>query len=127
MSWRRIWLLSLVFVALLGGATWALLQRSDAATTVVRRELQALFLPRFAVEATTLDLVRGRLEATGLRLQDPARPGGTLLAIDRVAVDAGFGAGGAIVGVERVTVDGFTIECGPELPAGSTLFAPARG
>ncbi len=124
MSWRRILLLSLVFVALLAGVTWSLLQRSDAATLVVRRELQALFLPRADVTTTELDLGNGRLVVRGVRLDDPARSGTPLLTVERIDVDVAIGGSLALVDVHAITVDGFVLECGPTLPSAATLLTP---
>ncbi|MBL8755389.1 MAG: hypothetical protein JNK15_18965, partial [Planctomycetes bacterium] len=86
MSWRRIWLLSLAFVVALGATTWVLLQRSDAATQIVRRELQALFRPLRVVGCKELDIVDGRLTALEIRLDDPGSADASLLAIERVVV-----------------------------------------
>ena len=121
MSWRRILLLSLVFVVLLGGATWFLLQRSDAATRLLQRELQALLRPRTGIGSTELDVGRGRLTATELRVEDPGRAGTTMLAIDRLQVDVGPSLND-LVGVHGVLADGFVLDLGPVLPTAETLL-----
>ena len=113
MSWRRILLLSLVFVAALGGVTWAVLQRSDAATAIVRRELQALFRPRTELTTTELDVGRGRLSALGLRIDDPRRPGAALLTVARVDVDVAIAGSGAFVDAHAVTAEGVVLTAGP--------------
>ncbi len=123
MSWRRILLLSLVFVAVLGGATWAFLQHSDAATQLVRRELQALFRVPTSVTTTSIDLAAGRLTVRGARLDDPARPGTALLSLDQVHVDVGLTPAAAPAFVHAVTVDGFVLELGPTLPDAAELLA----
>lgn len=123
MSWRRILLLSLVFVAVLASVTWAFLQHSDAATQVVRRELQALFRTPTAVATTSIDVVAGRLLVSGVRLDDPARPGFALLSLDQVAVDVALTPSAALVGVHAVTVEGFALELGPTLPEAGELLA----
>jgi hypothetical protein len=125
MSWRRIWLLSLAFVTALGVATWLLLQRSDAATQVVRRELQTLFRPRTDVGSTELDLGRGRLTARAIRIADPDRTNAALLAVERIDVDVAIGGSLALVDVHAVTLDGVAVEFGPRLPDPVALLAPA--
>jgi hypothetical protein len=124
MSWRRILLLSLVLVVALVGATWIVLQRSDAATQIVRRELQALFRTATSVESTELDVGLGRLTARGVRIGDPTRAGAALLAVDRVDLDVAIASGSEFVGVHAVTVDGFVLAGGPTLPALADLLAP---
>ncbi len=126
MSWRRIWLLSFALVLLLGTATWLLLQRSDAATAIARRELQALFLAPVHLGGTTLDLGRGRLSAHDFRLADPTRPGATLLAVEAADVDVAV-ASGALVGLHAVHLRGFTVDMGPEIPAPARLLAAGDG
>ena len=122
MSWRRIVLLSLALVAVLGGVTWSVLQHSDAATQVVRRELQALLATPTEVASTALDLGRGRLSVRGVRIADPTRAGATLLTLDEVAVDVAIANGSSWVDVHAITVDGFAIEAGPTFPDLASLL-----
>lgn len=127
MSWRRIWLLSSLLVVVFGTATWVLLQRSDAATAIVRRELASRFRAPTYVGSTALDLGRGRLVASDLRLDDPARPGTALIAADRVDVDVGLLTADAIVGVHAVAIQGFAIDLGDTLPTAPALLAGGDG
>jgi hypothetical protein len=124
MSWRRIVLLSLVLVVALGAATWIVLQRSDAATGMVRRELQARLRPAVHLGSTELDLAAGRLTAHGLRVDDPERPGQPLLTVQRADVDVAVASGGELFGVHRVVLDGVAVEAGPRFPTAATLLAP---
>lgn len=127
MSWRRILLLSMALVVALGGATWGFLQHSDAATRIVRRELQALFRTPTDVRTTAIDLGLGRLSAHDLRIGDPDRPDRALLRVDRVDVDVALADGASLVGLHGVHVEGFLLEVGPGLPDLDRLLAPAAG
>ena len=66
MSWRRILLFSLIFVVALGASTWGYLQHSDAATRMLRNELQRLLAAPSRLDTTSIDLAAGRLSANGL-------------------------------------------------------------
>lgn len=127
MSWRRILLLSLAFVVVLGSLTWNLLQRSDAATRIVRRELQALLQPPVQVATTELDLAAGRLTVRGLRVDDPMRAGEALLTAQEIRADVGLSPSAAPFGVRRVVVDGFVLAAGPAFPDAAALFPPRAG
>jgi len=117
MKWRRILLLSLLFVLALGGATWAVLQRSDAATAIVRRELAARLIPEVALAATELDLSRGRLTLRGLRLDDPTRVGQPLVQIARADLDIDANPLGGSFWLHGAVLDGVAIDLGPKLPS----------
>ncbi len=127
MSWRRIVMVSLVLVAALVTGTWFWLQRSDAATQVVRRELQAWFRPAVHVATTELDLAAGRLTARGVRIDDPERPGEPLLTVQQVDVDVAVASGGSLFGVHRVVLDGAVFAAGPDWPSAATLLVPREG
>ena len=117
MKWRRILLLSLLFVVALGGATWAVLQRSDAATVAVQRELAARFATPVALAGTEVDLGRGRLSLHGLRIDDPTRPGQPLLRVAHADVDVDADPLGRTFGLYGVAATGVEIDFGPDLPS----------
>jgi len=122
MSWRRILLLTLAFVVALGGATWALLQNSDAATELVTHELRRLLATGAAVDGTRLDLAAGRLSVHGLRVDDPTRAGRTLLQIENLHVDVAGNPFGPLLGLHAVVAEGIEIELGPTLPTTDQLL-----
>lgn len=122
MSWRRILLLSLVFVVALGTATWAVLHRSGAATKVVARELQKLLATPSSITGTAIDVAAGRLSVTGLRVDDPARPGQALLNVASVHIDVAANPFGNLLGLHALVVDGIDLEFGPELPRPAALL-----
>lgn len=126
MSWRRILLLSFVLVAVLGGITWTMLDRSALATELVRSELGKLLRPAVHVGRTQVELGDGRLRLFDLRVASP-NGGADLLRIDDAAIDVGATFGGPWVTVHGVTVDGFAIELGPELPTAAQLLAQPGG
>jgi hypothetical protein len=123
MSWRRILLLSCAIIALLAIATWAALVRGDAATAIVRRELQALFRTPADLASATVDLGKGRATLRDLRLG--AASDGLEVACAGIDVDAGFGAGGALVGLHAVHVRGLRVALGPRLPDVAALLREA--
>ncbi|HEX6811910.1 MAG TPA: hypothetical protein VF384_09845 [Planctomycetota bacterium] len=116
MSWRRILLFSLIFVVALGAATWGYLQHSDAATRMLRNELEALLTVPSRLETTSIDLASGRLTACGLRIDDPTRPGKPLVSVEKLHVDVAGNPLGPLVGVHSVVVEGIDLDLGPELP-----------
>lgn len=116
MSWRRILLLSTLFAIALGIATWTVLQRSDAATAFVRRELAARCRTPVELESTELDLAAGRLSVRGLRLGDPTRPGTTLLAVEQADLDVDVEPLGASWSLRALTIAGVSLDLGPKLP-----------
>lgn len=127
MSWRRILLLCLSFAIALCAATWALLQRSDAATTVVRRLLREHLLPPARVDGTELDLGLGRLVLRGLRVDDPLRPGTPLLRAEELRLDFTVDPFGELVALLRVEVDGARFDLGPTVPQLGQLLRHATG
>lgn len=122
MSWRRILLWSFVLVAVLGGITWAMLDRSAVATDLVRTELGKLLRPAVHVGRTQVELGDGRLRLFDLRVASP-NGGADLLRIDDAAIDVGATVGAPWIAVHGVTVDGFAVELGPELPTAAQLLA----
>ncbi|HEX5052406.1 MAG TPA: hypothetical protein VFZ65_11580 [Planctomycetota bacterium] len=125
MSWRRILLFSLVFLVAMGGATWALLQNSDAATHLLRREMQALLACPAQLESSTIDLAAGRLSVAGVRIDDPTRPGQPLLVIRHAAIDVGAGFSGSLISVHDVLLEDVDIDLGPRLPTAAELLRGA--
>lgn len=127
MSWRRILLLSLAFVAVLAIATWAVLQNSGAATRIVQRELGQVLAAPAQIAGTAIDVAAGRLSIRDLRVGDPTRPGQTLLAVDTIHVDVGANPFGNLLGLHAVVVDGVTLELGPDLPTAEQLLRKSGG
>jgi hypothetical protein len=127
MSWRRILLLSLVLVVLMVAGTWFLLQRSSAPARILQRELQAALLPAATLGSVRLELGRGRVHATDLRIDDPKRTGQALLAAAALEVDVGIDPFGTLLAVDRLVVDGFQIDLGPELPTAADLLRSGSG
>lgn len=123
MSWRRILLLSLVFVLALCGATWIVLQRSDAATSLVERGLAERLATPATVATTEIDLAAGRLTVRGLEVEDPTRPGTALLRAERVELDAELDLGD-LVGLRRVAITGLAIDVGATIPTAAQLLRP---
>ena len=125
MSWRRILLFSLVFVIALGVSTWGFLQHSDAATQILRRELQWLLASPASLETTSIDLAAGRLSARGLRLDDPTRPGQALLTVEQLHVDVATNPFGPFVALHKVALEGVDVDLGPTLPSLEMLLSEA--
>lgn len=125
MSWRRVLLLSLAIVAVVAIATWAVLVRGDAATVLVRRELQALFAVPADLAAVAIDLGRGSAAVRGVRLDGAAA--GVTASIDAVEADAAFGAGGALLGLHAVRVHGLAVRLGPQAPDFAALLRQQAG
>ncbi|MCA8950235.1 MAG: hypothetical protein KDE27_12085 [Planctomycetes bacterium] len=126
MSWRRVLLLSSIFVVVLCGATWAILQRSDAATSLVQRRLNAALRTEASIAGTELDLAAGRLVVKSLRIADPTRPGTALARAERIDLDAEFDLPD-LVGLSRVAIAGLEVDIGPELPDAEQLFGGDLG
>jgi len=122
MSWRRILLLSIALVAVLGTVTWSLLQHSDIATEVVKKELSKLFAARTDVRATRLELGAGRLAIEGVTLADPTVEGRDLVRIDKGFVEAQADPLGDGMQPRHVVVEGLHIECGPTWPTPELLL-----
>ena len=122
MSWRRLLLLSLLFVTGLAAATWFALQRSDAATSFVRRELAQLLAAPVSLQGTELDLGHGRLDLRGLRIDDPTRPGVALLVVDNAQIDVESNPLGDLFALHGITIEGATLDLGPELPGADRLL-----
>src|SRR5262245_51598538 len=125
MSWRRILLFSLIFVVALGASTWGYLQHSDAATRMLRNELQRLLATPSRLDTTSIDLAAGRLSASGLRIDDPTRPGKALIAVEHLHVDVAGNPLGPLVAVRAVLAEGLEIDLGPDLPTLETLLTEA--
>lgn len=124
MSWRRILLLSLLFVAGLGVATWSLLQHTDAATGVVRRELARRIAPPTRLGNTVLDVGLGRLSLADLRIADPTRPDRDLLRVDHADLDVDLDPFGGLLAWHTIALDGFVLDLGPRPPSAAELLKP---
>lgn len=130
MNWRRILLLSIALVSVIGIATWALLQNSDVATEFVRRRLNQVFASPVSIESTSIHLEGGRLSIRDFRLADPnqdaSRPR-DLVHIENAHVDAAADPFGKGVQLRHVVVEGLTIECGPTMPTVAQLLNEPTG
>jgi hypothetical protein len=128
MSWRRILLLSAVFlVALVAATTWVL-QRLAAPTAFVRRQLAAVLAAPFELGEVTLDVAGGAVLLRDFDLHAPDRPGTSLLRLAAVRLELDLAAAGAGVVPHRVTLDGCELELGPRLPRlAALLHAEAPG
>jgi len=113
MNWRRILLLSIALVSVLGIVTWALLQNSDLATEFVRRQLNQTFATRAEIDATTINLQAGRLSITGFELADPDEPERVLVRVPTTNVDVQADLFGTGVQLRHVVLHGPEFECGP--------------
>ena len=125
MSWRRILLFSLIFVVALGASTWGYLQHSDAATRMLRNELRRLLATPSRLDTTSIDLAAGRLSASGLRIDDPTRPGKALVAVEHLHVDVAGNPLGPLLAVRSVVAEGLEIDLGPDLPTLEMLLTEA--
>jgi len=123
MSWRRILLLSLVFVVALGVATLAVLQNSGAATQLVGRELQQLFATPATIASSAIDVANGRLSVRGVRVVDPTQAPAALLTVDTVHLDVDANPFGDPLGIHAVVVEGVEVRLGPTLPTAEQLLA----
>lgn len=117
MNWRRILLLSIVLVSVLGIVTWALLQNSEVATEFVRRQLQEVFATRASIGGTSINLEAGRLAIRDFELADPSYPDRNLVHIHKVSIDAQADLFGAGAQLRHVILEGLEFECGPTWPA----------
>ncbi|MBL9077560.1 MAG: hypothetical protein JNL08_08660 [Planctomycetes bacterium] len=127
MSWRRILLLTLVFVLALGGATWALLQNSNAATELVLHELRAQLAADVQIADSRIDLGAGRLSLHGVRVADPTTPGRSLLQVETLAIDVAARPLGPLLGLHTVTIEAPIVELGPDLPTAAQLLRAGGG
>lgn len=123
MSWRRIVAWSLAFLVTMVAGTWFFVQRSDAATHLVRNQLAALFLAPATIESAAVELAAGRLRVLGLELTDPgtARP---LLHVESLHLDVAADPLGELIAVHEVVADGATLVCGPGLPDLARIVRP---
>ena len=123
MRWRRIALLSVGLVAVLGIATAVVLQRADLATLRLQIELQALLRPAATLQGSAIDVSSGRLTVRGLRIDDPSQPGRPLLTIDTAHADVGTALAWPPLDLHALHIDGFALEIGPALPGLADLLA----
>ena len=124
MSWRRILLLSIALVVVLGAVTWSLLQHSDIATNLVKKELSKLFATDADVVATRIELGAGRLAIEGLTVSDPTAEGRELLRIDEAFVEGQADPLGQGLQPRHVVVEGLHVACGPTWPTSAQLLKP---
>ncbi|MGK0157771.1 MAG: hypothetical protein ACI9SE_004754, partial [Neolewinella sp.] len=112
MNWRRILLLSIALVSVLGITTWALLQNSQVATDFVRRELKQAFAAPTEIGATSINLEAGRLQIRDFEVVDPTYPDRKLAQIETANIDVQSDLFGAGVQLRHVILEGLKIECG---------------
>lgn len=124
MNWRRILLLSIALVSVLGITTWALLQNSEVATEFVRRELKQAFAAPTEIGATSINLEAGRLQIRDFQVVDPTYPDRKLAQIETANIDVQSDLFGAGIQLRHVILEGLKIECGPVWPTLSDLFRP---
>jgi hypothetical protein len=106
MSWRRIFLLAAALIAVIAGSTWFVLQRSGAATGLVRKAIaQALAAP-FQLGRAQVDLLDGRLSVQEFTLPDPSRPGRSLVAVDDVRLSVETDPLGGVLAIHDISVQG---------------------
>ena len=122
MNWRRILLLSIALVSVLGITTWALLQNSDVATEFVRRQLNQAFATRVGIAATTINLEAGRLQITDFQLADPTKPQRNLAQVATANIDVQADILGKGIQLRHVSLDGLDLEIGPKWPTLDALF-----
>ncbi len=122
MSWRRILLLTAVLFAALLGTTWFVLQRTGAATGLVRSFLQRVLATSFRVENAQVDLFGGSLTLEDIAVADPTRSGYSLVAADSLQLGVETDPLGNVLAIHELIVDGLhvdldlTAEHAPSLP-----------
>lgn len=124
MNWRRILLLSIALVSVLGITTWAMLQNSDFATEFVRRRLNEAFATRAEISATSINLEAGQLTISGLELGDPTHPERTLARVATTKISAQADLFGAGVQLRHISLEAPEFECGPSWPTLTDLLQP---
>ncbi len=124
MSWRRILLLSLVFVLALAATSVVVFQRSDAATRLATTELQKVFATPSSIAGTEIDVAAGRLTVRGLRIDDPTRPGQALATAGTIHLDVSANPFGNLLGMHSVILEDVEIALGPRLPTAAQLLRP---
>jgi len=124
MNWRRILLLSIAVVSVLGITTWAMLQNSDFATDFVRRKLQEAFATDAEIDTTTINLEAGQLTITGLKLRDPTHPERILANVATTKISAQADIFGAGLQLRHISLQAPEFECGPVWPTLTDLLKP---
>lgn len=122
MSWRRTFLLTLLFAVLIGVATWQLLLRTDAMTKVLEAQLADLLGPPVRLEQGSLDISQGRIALLGLRIGDPAQPQLGLAELQQLECEVSTSLQGEILAPQHVALRGLHVTLGPELPSLATLL-----
>lgn len=109
LSWRRILLLTSAFLVLLLGTTWFVLQKTDATTALVRRELAKALATGFVLQHAEIDIANGVLTLEGLQLRDPVQPSRDLLRCDRVRLAIDANPLGELLAVHSIEIDGLEL------------------
>lgn len=110
MSWRRILLLTACLFATLIGATWFVLQRSGAATGLVRSVLERVLATGFRLERAQIDLFGGNLVLEDLAVDDPTRRGRSLFAADSLQLGVETDPLGNVLAIHEIAVDGLHVD-----------------
>lgn len=130
MSWRRIFVLTTLLLAMLVATSWFVLQRSGATAHLARSLLERVLACEFDLAGATVDLAEGSVELRGLRLMDPERPGVALASIDSLTVTVATSPHGEVVSVHSVLVDGITLDldiADGRMPTIEQLLRPVGG
>ena len=110
MSWRRISILTATIVAALMLGTWYVLQRSGAATGLVRSFLQQLLATRFHLENAQVDLFGGSLTLSNITIADPQREGRNLLAAESVQLGVETDPLGNVLALHEIEMDRLRVD-----------------
>lgn len=109
MSWKRTFLLFLACVVALTITTWFVLRRAGVAKTFVQRLLAERIEAPFALHDAVLDLGRGTLQMTDLRIAHPVDSGRDLLQAQDIHVSLGTNPLGGVGRIEKVVLRGVRI------------------
>ena len=110
MSWRRILFLTACMLTVIVGATWFVLQRTGAATGIVRSVISNLLATDFQLESAQVDLFGGNLTLEEFAVDDPLRPGSKLIEAKTLQLDVEPGAIGSALAIHEVVADGLVLD-----------------
>lgn len=110
MSWRRILFLTALLLVTIVGATWFVLQRTGAATGLVRSFLANLLATEFKLENAQVDLFGGYLTLNDFEVLDPKRPGSRLVAAQTLRLAVDTDPLGGVLAIHQVDIDGLQLD-----------------
>jgi hypothetical protein len=110
MSWRRILLLTFCLLTVLVGTTWFVLQRTGAATGIVRSILKDLLAAEFDLERAQVDLLSGELTLDEFAVDDPQRPGSKLLEARQLRLDVETDPLGQVGTIHELIAEGLVLD-----------------